>query len=128
MSRNQELEAVRSARRHSATAKVVALRGIMSNQEGFEGGWLMLDGLRQMLASGAGYPRLFLAPREGGFALFLQISHGPRVWLIAEHSKRARIFKSLETATAVCRAAGADRVIVLLDETTAVAQVQEVNL
>ena len=33
----------------------------------------------------------------------MQISHGPRVWLIAERSKRVRIIKRLETVLAVAR-------------------------
>lgn len=76
----------------------------------------MLDGMRIYLASQVGYPRLFLIPRDVGFALYLQISHGPRVWLIAERSKRVRIFKRVETAFAVCRELGADQFVVLLKE------------
>ena len=81
----------------------------------------MLEGMRIYLASQVGYPRLFLVPREDGFALYLQISHGPRVWLIAERSKRVRIFKRVETAFSVCTQLGADQFIVRLKEEAHVA-------
>jgi hypothetical protein len=110
------LDGVRSARRGRVAAKVVSLRGGTSTNAGFEGKQLMLDGMRIFLASQVGYPRLFLARRNGGFALFLQVSHGPRVWLIAERSRRVRIFKRFETAETVCRQFDTDRVVVLLDE------------
>jgi len=115
MSELRRLSEVRSARAGTAAAKVVALRGEMVGNAGSGVGHLMLDGMRIMLQSRTGYPRLFLAPRDGGFGLFLQISHGPRVWLIAERSKRVRIFKRAETALPVCRSLGADRVLVLLE-------------
>ncbi len=114
MSRSEEIEEVRRARRGRAAAKVVALRGGTSINAGFDGMQLMLDGMRIYLASQVGYPRLFLVPRDVGFALYLQISHGPRVWLIAERSKRVRIFKRVETAFAVCQELGADQFIVQL--------------
>ncbi|MCX7153111.1 MAG: hypothetical protein NT115_11460 [Proteobacteria bacterium] len=114
MSRAEEIQEVRRARRIRAAAKVVALRGGTSINSGFDGMQLMLEGMRIYLASQVGYPRLFLVPREVGFALYLQISHGPRVWLIAERSKRVRIFKRVETAFAVCQELGADQFIVQL--------------
>ena len=106
----------RSARAGTAAAKVVALRGGMATNAGFDGMQLMLEGMRIMVQSNVGWPRLFLVARESGYALFLQISHGPRVWLIAERSKRVRIFKQIETALGVCKELGAGRVAVLLDE------------
>lgn len=125
MSTSQELEVVRSARRVKAAAKVVSLRGGESVNAGFEGMHLMLDGMRVYLASKLGYPKVRLVPREGGFALFLDISHGPRVWLIAEHSKRVRIFARVETAFVVCRQLGADRFTVFCDDPDAVRKTME---
>ena len=116
MSRSEHLQEVRSARGVRAAAKVVVLRGGRSTNAGFDGMQLMLDGMRIYLASQVGYPRLFLVPRDVGFALYLQISHGPRVWLIAERSKRVRIFKRVETAFAVCRELGADQFVVRVKE------------
>jgi hypothetical protein len=114
MSNAERLLQVRSARAGTAAAKVVALRGGTSTNAGFDGMQLMLDGMRVYLRSRVGYPRLLLVPREGGFGLCLQVAHGPRVWLIAERSKRVRIFRRLETAFAVCRGLEADQVVVLL--------------
>lgn len=116
MNRSEHLRQVRSARAVRASAKVVSLRGGSNTNAGFDGMQLMLDGMRIYLASQVGYPRLFLARRNGGYALFLQVSHGPRVWLIAERSRRVRIFKRFETAEAVCRQFDTDRVVVLLDD------------
>lgn len=116
MHQSEELRQVRSARGVRAAAKVVSLRGGTTTNAGFEGMQLMLDGMRIYLASHVGYPKLWLAPRNGGYALFLQVSHGPRVWLIAERSKRVRIFKRLESALAVCVTFDTDRVVVLLDD------------
>lgn len=113
MRRNEHLQEVRSARARVADAKVRSLRGGVSTNAGFEGHQLMLGGMRIMFESRVGYPRLFMVPRNGGFALFLQISHGPRVWLIAERSKRVRIFKRVETAFPVCEELGSDRVVIL---------------
>lgn len=120
MSRSEKLLKVRSARSGRAAAKVVSLRGEMATNAGFDGMQLMLDGMRIYLRSRVGYPHLSLVPRDGGFALFMQISHGPRVWLIAERSKRVRIFKRVETAFSVCRQLGADRFSVLLEDADAV--------
>ena len=85
---------------------------------------LMLEGMRIYLRSRVGYPRVLLVPCDAGFALCLQISHGPRVWLIAERSKRVRVFKRVQTALAVCKDLGADQVVVVLAEGEA-AQVVE---
>lgn len=116
MSDSRGLSEVRSARCITSAAKVMALRGDTSTNAGFDGMQLMLDGMRVYLRSRVGYPRLFLVPRAGGFALCLQVSHGPRVWLIAERSKRVRVFKRVETAFSVCRALDAEQVVVLLNE------------
>lgn len=116
MSEAKPLYQTRRARVGTAAAKVVSLQGGISSNAGFEGMQLMLDGMRIYLRSHVGYPRLFLVPCSGGFALCLQISHGPRVWLIAERSKQIRIFKRLETALSVCKQLEADQVVVMLQE------------
>lgn len=110
------IEEVRDARAGRVAAKVGKLRGKWSSDAEFPGHYLMLDGLRIMRASGVGYPKVSLVPRSGGFALCLQISHGPRVWLIAERSKRVRIFKHVETALVVCKELGADQVVVVVND------------
>lgn len=112
MDKGTRLLEVRSARAGVAAATVVALRGNVRKSEGGQVLQLMLDGMRIMLQSKAGYPRLFLTPAGGGYGLCLQVSHGPRVWLIAERSKRLRVFKRIETALRVCRDLGADQVVV----------------
>ena len=85
----------------------------------FNGTQLMLDGMRIFLRSRLGHARLYLVPCDGGHALFLQAAHGPRVWLIAEHSKRVRIFKRLEAALTVCQQLEATQVQVLLVDSEA---------
>lgn len=100
----------------TSAAKVVSLHGEAPTFAEFDGMHLMLDGMRIYLRSQAGHPRLFLVPQDGGFALCLQANHGSRVWLIAERSKRVRIFKRIETALEVCRSLEANRVVVELDE------------
>ena len=116
MNASERLSEVRRARAATSGAKVVSLRGETSTNAGFDGMQLMLDGMRIYLRSRVGFPRVFLVPREVGFALCLQISHGPRVWLIAERSKRVRVFKRVQTALAVCKDLGADQVVVVLAE------------
>ena len=120
MNASERLSEVRRARAATSGAKVVSLRGETSTNAGFDGMQLMLDGMRIYLRSRVGFPRVFLVPREVGFALCLQISHGPRVWLIAERSKRVRVFKRVQTALAVCKDLGADQVVVVLAEGEAV--------
>src|SRR5688500_17728607 len=100
----ERLSAIRSARARVAAAKVVALRGDMT---GNAVGYLMLDGMRIMGQSRVGYAKVELIARDGGFALCLQISHGPRVWLITERSKRVRVWKRIDTAIPTIRALGA---------------------
>jgi hypothetical protein len=119
MSGSRGLEAVRAARRRNAAAKVEVLRGGRCDQPGFEGMQLMLEGMRIMLASRIGWVRVFAVPIEGGYALCLQVSHGPRVWLIAEKSKRVRVFRALESLVRTAVALRADHVILQVNRNEA---------
>ncbi len=91
-----------SAKHCISAAKVLSLRCKTTDSAVFEGQQFMLDGLRVYLRSMAN-SWLYLVPWAGGYALFLQTRNGPRVWLIAERSKRVRIFRRVETALALCR-------------------------
>lgn len=57
----------------------------------FEGLFLTLDGIRVYPHPNAAIPRLYLVALRDGYALYLQARVGPRVWLIAERSKRVRV-------------------------------------
>lgn len=78
---------------------------------------VILHLLRVALRSNLGYPNVFLTERDRGYALFFKFGHhGPRVWLIAEHSKCPRIFKRADTAFALCRDLGLSRLVVRFNE------------
>lgn len=91
-----------SAKHCTSAAKVLPLRCRTPDSAVLEGLHFMLDGLRVYLRSMAN-SWLYLVPWAGGYALFLQTRNGPRVWLIAERSKRVRIFRRVETALVLCR-------------------------
>lgn len=92
-----------SAKHCISVAKVLPSHGKVSDSAVFEGMHLMLDGMRIFMRSNIGNTWLSLVPWAGGYALFLRQRTGPRVWLIAERSKRVRIFRRIETALALCR-------------------------
>lgn len=100
----------------TSAAEVLSLQGDVAINAEFSGMHLMLDAMRVYIASNPGRIWLHLVPRAGGFALFLQVNRGIRVWLIAERTKRVRIFKRVETAFSVCCQLDARRLIVLLDD------------
>ena len=112
---SKELLRVRSARQHKLRAKVGVLRGGRSDSPDYPGAVLMLDGMRSLLATRVGYSRVVLVRRPEGFALCVEPSHCERIWLVAEHSKRVRIFKRLETAVTVCELLGASVALVELE-------------
>lgn len=91
-----------SAKHCTSAANVLPLRCKTPDFAVFEGLHFMLDGMRVYLRSMAN-SWLYLVPWADGYALFLQTRNGPRVWLIAERSKRVRIFRRVETALALCR-------------------------
>lgn len=111
---SKQLLAVRDARQGKLRAKVGDLRGGLSGFAEFPGSVLMLDGLRALLAVRMGYSKVVLVRQPKGFALCIEPSHCERIWLIAERTKRVRIFKSFDAAAAVCGVLGATDVRVEL--------------
>jgi hypothetical protein len=92
-----------SAKHCTSAAKLLPLHGMVPDSAVFEGLHLMLEGMRIYMLSNVGSTWFSLVPWAGGYALFLRQRTGPRVWLIAERSKRVRIFRRVETALALCR-------------------------
>lgn len=92
-----------SAKHCTSAAEVLPLRCKTPDSAVFEGLHLMLDGMRIYMQSNIGSTWISLVPWAGGYALYLRQRTGPRVWLIAERSKRVRIFRRVETALLLCR-------------------------
>lgn len=92
-----------SAKHCTSAAEVLPLRCKTPDSTVFEGLHLMLEGMRIYMHSNIGSTWFYLVPWDGGHALFMQQRTGPRVWLIAERSKRVRIFRRVETALLLCR-------------------------
>lgn len=111
---------LRSARNAKSSAKLHVLQAQASRSSEFQGKFLTFAAMRIYIESGPGFRILCLVPVAGGYALYLQLSRsfvdrGELVWLVAERSKRIRVFKRAETAFAVCKSLQANEVRVLLD-------------